>query len=69
MSLKHEFKCDACGDAAPANWNGEHHLPPAGRLDLHDFNLVEDVWHLCNKCVPKKFRTEKKTAPKAKVKA
>lgn len=50
MSRINEFKCDSCRDSQPAEWNGEHWLPPKGWIDLHDFNTVNDIGHLCNIC-------------------
>lgn len=50
MSRINNFRCDSCKVEAKAEYNGEHHLPPKGWVNLHDFNLVQDVGHLCTIC-------------------
>lgn len=51
MSRINAFKCDSCFNQADANYNGAHHLPPSGWLDLYDSNLAKFVGHLCDICV------------------
>lgn len=50
MSRINAFECDSCKEVEEAKWNGEHYLPPDGWVNLHDFNLAQDVGHLCGIC-------------------
>jgi hypothetical protein len=55
MSAIHTVKCDACGNVANTKYNGEHHLPPQGWVELWDTHTALCTGeHLCPKCRPKK---------------
>lgn len=65
MSLKHEFKCDSCGKKAESRFNGEHHLPPAGWVQLYDANSARTLnEHLCDVCRPKRKGERKQRTKK-----
>ena len=55
MSEIHQFKCNRCKTKVDSNYNGEHHLPPDGWVQLWDSNKAEMIdTHLCPKCYPKR---------------
>lgn len=54
MSMIHTVRCNRCGREAKTKYNGEHHLPPKGWVELWDPHEAQCTGeHLCNKCVPK----------------
>lgn len=59
MSEIHQFKCDGCKKKVNSYYNGEHHLPPEGWVQLWDVVMAELLeQHLCVSCAPRRPKEE-----------